>query len=377
MSKSVLFCHDHMFSFYQGNYYSAGKLDYDKFKFYLNFFDSVVIISRVKNVDSLTSSDLLATGPGVSIYPVDNLSSLKGLLNIRKVEKDLEMRMNKVDSVIVRLPSEIGILAAKVALKLGKPLLGEVVANAKDCLMSQSNLKSKLYANVLDWRVKKIIAKLPNAVYVTKLYLQDSYPNIHNTIAVSDVVIKSINEPKTYTPKGKCVIGLIGNPDVHLKGVDVAIKAINQLGEAGYNVELQVVGGEGKQYIIDNGYLPKNVKFLGAKDSTFIFDWFNSIDLYVQPSLTEGLPRALIEAMSSGTPCLASNVGGIPELLNDEYLFARGDFRSLAKKLSNLISDQKSYATASNNVVNSAKSYTRTKLEPNRSKFYRNFFLNT
>lgn len=374
MSKSVLFCHDHMFSFYRGDYYSAGKLDYEKFKFYLKFFDSIFVVSRSKIVKTLSSSDLLATGPGVSINPVANLSSLTGLLNRKIVEQELEILISRVDAVIVRLPSEIGILAAQIALRLGKPLLGEVVANAKDCLLSQSGLKSKLYAHVLDWRVKKIIAKLPSVVYVTKYYLQDCYPNIHSTIAVSDVVINKVNKPKTYSMGSKCVIGLIGNPDVYLKGVGIAIKAIKKLEDAGYDIELHVIGGEGKKYIEANGFLPENVKFLGAKSSDFILEWFKSIDIYVQPSLTEGLPRALIEAMSSGTPCIASNVGGIPELLSDEYLFKRGSFSSLSDKLIKLIEDQNSYCIASQSVVDAAESYITTKLESRRNKFYQNFF---
>ena len=44
-------------------------------------------------------------------------------------------------------------------------------------------------------------------------------------------------------------------------------------------------------------------------------------DVYVQPSKTEGLPRAVIEAMSVGCYVIGTNVGGIPELLNENNLF--------------------------------------------------------
>ena len=64
------------------------------------------------------------------------------------------------------------------------------------------------------------------------------------------------------------------------------------------------------------------MKFFGKMTHNEVFEWLDGIDVYVQPSRTEGLPRALVEAMSRGLPCLGSQVGGIPELLEEEFLFS-------------------------------------------------------
>lgn len=48
----------------------------------------------------------------------------------------------------------------------------------------------------------------------------------------------------------------------------------------------------------------------------------DTIDLYVQPSRQEGLPRALIEAMSKALPAFGANTAGIPELLEPDFLFS-------------------------------------------------------
>ena len=47
-----------------------------------------------------------------------------------------------------------------------------------------------------------------------------------------------------------------------------------------------------------------------------VFEWLDTIDLYVQPSLTEGMPRAAIEAMSRGCPVVVSDVGGLKNLVD-------------------------------------------------------------
>ena len=64
----------------------------------------------------------------------------------------------------------------------------------------------------------------------------------------------------------------------------------------------------------------------------------DAADLFVLPSLTEGLPRALLEAMAKGLPAVASAVGGIPELLPSEFLVPAGQAHQLAERIHRLMS---------------------------------------
>ena len=64
-----------------------------------------------------------------------------------------------------------------------------------------------------------------------------------------------------------------------------------------------------------------------------VYRFLDGLDLYVQPSRTEGLPRALIEAMARGCPAIASAVGGIPELLPEEHMVPPDDAPALAEKI--------------------------------------------
>ena len=68
--------------------------------------------------------------------------------------------------------------------------------------------------------------------------------------------------------------------------------------------------------------------FKGSIVHDEMFAWLDSLDVYIQPSLQEGLPRALIEAMSRGLPCYGTRTGGIPELLPAECVCKRNMFIS-------------------------------------------------
>lgn len=132
----------------------------------------------------------------------------------------------------------------------------------------------------------------------------------------------------------KFVIGLIGHTKNNLKGIETAIRA---LGNLNGNFELQVVGrGQHDQYdkLAKTLGIEDRVKFLGTlKAGKEIFSWLDNIDIYIQPSLIEGLPRATIEAMSRGCPVISSNAGGLPSLIDDNYRIEFGDYVSLADKV--------------------------------------------
>ena len=71
-----------------------------------------------------------------------------------------------------------------------------------------------------------------------------------------------------------------------------------------------------------------------------MFEWLDDMDLYIQPSLQEGLPRAVVEAMSRGLPALGAHTGGIPELLGEDCIFPRKGVDAIAELLTALKPEQ-------------------------------------
>jgi glycosyltransferase involved in cell wall biosynthesis len=83
--------------------------------------------------------------------------------------------------------------------------------------------------------------------------------------------------------------------------------------------------------------LRDRVEFLGDVDD--IASYYRDIDIYVQSSHWEGFGLAIVEAMASGLPCLASNVEGLADVLGDaDYLFPAGDHKALAEKILRIVS---------------------------------------
>jgi len=84
--------------------------------------------------------------------------------------------------------------------------------------------------------------------------------------------------------------------------------------------------------------IEENIKFLGWRDD--VAEVMSVFDIFVLPSLNEGMGRVLVEAMALGKPIVASDVGGIPDLVvNGEngFLVPVGNVGSLADGINRLI----------------------------------------
>ena len=94
--------------------------------------------------------------------------------------------------------------------------------------------------------------------------------------------------------------------------------------------------------LVDQLEISDRVLFLGARAD--IHEFLSAIDVFVMPSLWEGQPIALLEALAIGKPCIASAVDGIPEIIVDGdngYLVSPKDVEGLAKAMDLAIEDPK------------------------------------
>jgi Glycosyltransferase len=128
-----------------------------------------------------------------------------------------------------------------------------------------------------------------------------------------------------------------------VKGLEDLITALSLLkGTANVHVEIAGAGPSSAELErkVAEARLSKVVKFLGWRDDVdaLMSGW----DIYVQPSLAEGFGIAAVEAMASGLPVVATNVGGLSEIVVDGetgILVPARDPAALAKSIERLVDD--------------------------------------
>jgi glycosyltransferase involved in cell wall biosynthesis len=113
------------------------------------------------------------------------------------------------------------------------------------------------------------------------------------------------------------------------------------------------------------------VKFLGELPAGIaVRSELDNATLMVLPSRTEGLPRVVVEAMARGLPCIATSVGGIPELLHPDDLVPPNNPQALADKIQEAIRDPSRLSQMSARNLEKAQEFRPEALEKKRTEFY-------
>lgn len=376
----ALFVHDHKFPKKNLQYYFSYGFDNEFFSRYLRIFDDLIILGREVSYDDSYYTETNVVDSSI------NFCTIKGYQELLQSDtrKNLEENFESVDALIIRLPSILGLYAISRAKKLNKPYIIELVGCPWDAYWYMGS-KRKFIAPLIASATKNVLYNSKYVVYVSEKFLQSRYPTKGKSIACSNVTIHQVDDNvlnnrlekiDRYNNDKKMILGTIGTIDSLYKGQQYVIEAISKLKTEGYNVEYHLVGGGSDKYLkrlaIELG-VEDNVKFVGKLKHEEIFDWLSNIDIYVQPSDTEGLPRSVIEAMSMACPIIGSDAGGIPELINDSAIFKKGNVDDLCKIYKGLTAEKLKEQSKINH--NNSKKYLKTILYNRREKFFQHFII--
>jgi len=365
-----------------GNYFAASYND-NLLSRYFCLGDELDLCLRVRKSENNVGLSKI-TLKNLSITECADIKKIKDLYKRNAVIKTVEDAVQRCDYIIVRIPSTIGGMAIKCCKRLNKKYLVEMVGCPWDSLWNHS-WKGRIIALPIMLLTKHQVKHAPAVLYVTNEFLQKRYPTTGVQIGCSDVEFKEsdvsvlekrLSKIKNHT--GKIVIGTTAAVNVKYKGQQYVIKALGALKKKGIDVfEYQLVGNGSQDYLKDIAKkydVIDQVKFLGGLPHDEVFDWLDSIDIYAQPSKQEGLPRALVEAMSRGLPSFGANTGGIPELLDESCIFNKG-FASISHIQKVLLSfDQKKMEDQARKNFYEAKEYDKDQLDTVRNSFIENFF---
>ncbi len=370
-----------------GNVYSRFPYP-QRWERYLKHFHELHVVCRMVDVTEPTDNMVVASGPNVFIHGTPNdHNNLLLQLQSGQAKRTIKNTIGHCDAVIVR-QSKLGWLAAKAAADRNIPWAVEVVGDAWDSYWNYGKLTGRLYAPIAYLQARRWIKRAPFAIYVTNHCLQERYPcfgttsnasNVEIEPVPTDVLAKRLKKSSNNIRDGKIQIrcGLIGDLTSKYKGLDVALRSLKVIRNHGFNLHLYQIGTGKQEHWI------KMAEVLELQNSLHlqgclppgqpVFEWLDNLDFYIQPSLTEGLPRALIEAMSRGLPCLASTCGGIPELLPAECLHKPGDYKKLADDMLRMIEDNEWRLQMAERNFNEATQYYSDVVKTRRDAFWSDF----
>ena len=169
-------------------------------------------------------------------------------------------------------------------------------------------------------------------------------------------------------------MGTIAAVDAPFKGQDDVIEAVGILKKNNVYVNYKLVGHGNPQRLlklIDKHNVKDRVQIIGGLDHEKVFEFIKNIDLYIQPSKKEGLPRALIEAMSKACPAIGARTAGIPELISDDCIFNPGSVSEIVDIIYK-INREFLIKHARINFAE-AKKYQKETLKNRRIKFFNKF----
>lgn len=372
----IIFAHDHKLRFSKDQFYTLGGLSDTVTARYTNLFDTVIVVCRAVKKQSFDTNLFEITNPHVSIQPIFSNSLIVSLSE----KKRIKALVSSVDAVIVRLPSFIGSIVYKYAKQLNKPILSEVVTCPWDSYWNHG-VMGKMVAPYMFFKTKQLVSRSDYTIYVTQDFLQRRYPTKGVQTGCSDVELKDLDSSilnrrlKKIEESDKILtLGTLAALDTSFKGQQYVILALSKLKENGFIMKYRLAGGGSANRLLEIAKkynVSELIQIDGVIPHEKVFDWIDSLDLYIQPSLQEGLPRALVEAMSRACPAIGSSAGGIPELLASDCIFKKKDVTRLVDILQKIDKHYLEEKSASN--YKKSLEYEKESLDKRREAFYMNF----
>ncbi len=355
------------------------------YKRYLEVFDHVRVIARIREVESVPSRWKRADGEGVSFAPVPYyVGPWQYLLIAPQVKEAIKNAFTPGDAVILRVSSQIASHLHSLLCKYDYPYAVEVIGDPYD-VFAPGAVKNPLRPFFRWWfprQLQKQCMGACAAAYVTESALQKRYPPAkeafstnYSSVELPDEAFVSVSRLPRQNQIQFTII-TVGTMDQLYKAPDVLIDAVAVCLKLGLNLELVLVG-DGQH----RAELEARAAKLGIKECVYfcgelpggdaVRAELDRADLFVLPSHQEGLPRAMIEAMARGLPCIGSTVGGFPELLADEDMVAPGNVLLLADKICEVIEEPNRMAQMSARNLNRARNYREQILQAKRTNLYR------
>lgn len=364
-----------------GTVWGAGGFGDAFWQRYLAVFTRVVVVSRFGR-GAPPPHLAPSRDPRVAFVPLPFYRGAAGFASVGPAMWRLLREVARADgSCILRAPGAAGTLVGLLRGAARRPFGVELVGDPAEVTASLPlGWARPLIRAAWVSSTRRIVRDAVAVSYVTSQTLQARYPAgaERPSFAISSVMLDDDDfapAPRRYVP-GAAPARLLfcGTLSRLYKGPDVLIRSVARSVRQGLDVEATIIGDGIHRSRLEalcaaEGVAPR-IRFLGQRPRADVFRELDRSDLFVLPSRTEGLPRAMIEAMARGLPCLGSRVGGIVELLDERALVPAGDADALAGRIAAWLRDPPLMAAMAQRNLDAARAFGARELEPRRTLFY-------
>ena len=340
-----------------GRVFAEGAFDYRFLSRYLRIFDEVEVVARFGGTSGY--SHRCASGPGVSFCSLKGRRSpLAQAVSLPSWIARIREAASRADAILLRVPGIVSVVSYLVARFTGRPFGVEVVGDPEASLGPHAF--RHWVGPLARWGMPPLLRRQCRdavvAAYVTERALQEHYPPggwstdyssvellASDLIPERDIGVWGGSGGRDVDGTLRFRILFVGNLHQLYKAPDVLLRAVALLKGRGLCFELHVIGDGSRRASLEELShrlgTEDVVHFEGRLPRELVMDALESADLFVLPSRQEGLPRAVIEAMAKGLPCIGSTVGGFGELLDERLLVPPDDPESLADAILTLLRD--------------------------------------
>lgn len=369
----------------EGAVWTSSAYPYPFWTQFLAVFEAVQVVARVQEVARAEAAWARCDGPGVSFaampYYVGPLGYLRQL---RRTQRAAAQAVGADEAALLYVPSPLGSFLAGRLRRRGQPYGVHVVGDPA-AVFAPGVIEHPLRPLLQWWtprQLRQVCAGACAASYVTEAYLQRLYPCPGQVAGISDVELPAqalVGDPRPERPpvtrEAPLRVVYVGSLAQLYKGPDVMLEAVARCVGQGLPVALTMVGDGGYRGMLEARAaelgLGEQVRFTGNLPAgAAVREQLDAADLFVLPSRTEGLPRAVVEAMARGLPCVATPVGGIPELLAAEDLAPVGDAAALAEKMLEVTHEPGRLAAMSARNLARARDFEASVLQPRREALW-------
>ncbi|WP_244101307.1 glycosyltransferase family 4 protein [Burkholderia ambifaria] len=339
-SSSITFVMDGNFSRVGDEIYSP-HMGHEKFaNRFAQHFDAVRIVARAFPKAQPIGS--VVTGPRTSFV---DLGAIRGgrrwLTGLPRTAVRLYRVIRSAQTLMIRFPGNVATLALLLCWITRKPFSAEIVADPEDYFSKDASTHPlRRVAKWIHCSSTALAARRAQSVrYVTETYLQAKYParSRADSFGFSDAYLPNglfaARDADALARSGSLRLINVSMMHNRSKGHVALLEAVSRLKRKNVPVVLTLVGdgalrGELEALAHTLG-IANVVAFRGQVSSETACATVAEHDLFVLPSLQEGMPRAMLEAMAVGTPVLGTGVGGIPEVLPASDVIRAGSVEAI------------------------------------------------